>query len=174
MLRFLPCNPNEEEIKEFMRTKLQMPDTVITSLRVCNHRQVNTPNRSPGSGRTTIKTEIQFQSIEDRDIVISYAVNLGNSGANVGIVIPDRLLTLQRKLEHYAYRYRNESKERTGSKNSNSPRQHVRHPPPKKKEIQGSKPKIYKEKELPKLQDDDSSEDSDKSEVKVVEDEDDF
>ena len=42
--------------------------------------------------------------------VASYAVNLSGNG-NIGLVIPDKLQILATKMEHYAFKIRQKSKE---------------------------------------------------------------
>ena len=42
---------------------------------------------------------------------MSFAVNLSSS-ANIDIVVPDKLKTLQVRLEHFAFKYRRASKDR--------------------------------------------------------------
>ena len=48
---------------------------------------------------------VVFGSIRERDLVLSHASNL-QPGNSIDIVIPDNLYSLQRHLEHFAYRVR--------------------------------------------------------------------
>ena len=121
---------------------------------------------------------MQFKTIEDRNLVISYATNLGGSDGNVEIVIPDRLQTLQKRLEHYAYRYRKESRELAAGKKELVAKTQLRLDNMSDtlllgiRESRDAEWTFYKQKDLPKLQDDDSSDtDAEESEVEVVEDE---
>ena len=91
------------------------------------------------------------------------------------IVIPDRLLTLQRKLEHYAFRYRKESKELAGGNKELIVKTQIRLDNMSDslllgiRESRDAEWQFFKQKDLPRLQDDDS-EPSEESEVEVVED----
>ena len=66
-----------------------------------------------------------MESIDDRDIVMSYAVNL-NGGSNIETVIPDKLRVLQVRLEHFAYKYRKASKDRAAGDKDREAKTQVR------------------------------------------------
>ena len=60
------------------------------------------------------KTQIQLKTVDQRDLIISYATNL-RGGVNVEMVISCHLKVTARKLEHHAYKIRQVSKDAAGS-----------------------------------------------------------
>lgn len=91
-LRFSPCDPISDDLQAFLNTKMKIPEEISKNLKIINCRPVNPRSLPPNRRRTQAKNKVkvQFETIEDRDLVISYATNLGGSDGNVEIVIPDR------------------------------------------------------------------------------------
>ena len=71
------------------------------------------------------KKHTTLETIDDRDIVMSYAVNL-NGGASIETVIPDKLRVLQVRLEHFTFKYRRASKQRAAGNKDQEARTQIR------------------------------------------------
>ena len=72
------------------------------------------PGRRPGSREPKEgKCQVEFGTIDDRDMVTSYAVHLKGK-ATINVVVLDNLKLTRTKLEHYAYKYCQQSKEISG------------------------------------------------------------
>ena len=117
-VRLSPCSIADDGVQDFLVYKMDMPEEIVATLDIANEKEIF-PRKLPSHRvqNKDLKVQVEFESIEERDLVMSYAINLKNPN-NIEIVIPDRLKILGVKLEHFAYRYRNESKARArGNKN---------------------------------------------------------
>ena len=115
-LKLAPCNNSPEAVWEFMSKQLQLPEDVLKNMAVKSAREVfekKLPSHRKKS--TKPKLQIELHTVEDRDLILSYASNL-KGAASIDIVIPDKLLVLAGKLDHYAYKVRQRSKEDSGGK----------------------------------------------------------
>ena len=114
-LKLSPCNNTEDAIKDFLKHELKIPTDLMVTLTVLSCKQVfKRPSMSAQKFVPPPKQiQIELDSQEDRDMIMSHAINL-SGGATVEIVVPDRLKILAAKLEHYAYKLRAESKKKSG------------------------------------------------------------
>ena len=66
-----------------------------------------------------------METIDNRDVIMSYAMNLTGQ-ASMDIIIPDFLRVNQVRLEHFAYKYRKASKDRAMGVKENEAKTQVR------------------------------------------------
>ena len=99
----------------------------IRNISVVYCKAVEERNLPPHRANSTKKqkVEVEMETIDDRDIVMSYAINL-NGGASIETVIPDKLRVLQVRLEHFAFKYRRASKQRAGGNKDQEARTQIR------------------------------------------------
>ena len=71
------------------------------------------------------KATVTLSTIDERDAIFPYASNL-TSGASLDVVIPDSLKAEAMNLEHFAYKYRQRSKESSGGDRSIEARTQIR------------------------------------------------
>ena len=104
-LQLSPCQPSPAAVNAFLEQQMQVPRDIIESLSIRKFEQVFARNL-PAHRQTTAKPKVQIElrSIEQRDLLMSFASNL-SSGNSIDIVIPDHLKVTARKLEHHAVSY---------------------------------------------------------------------
>ena len=73
---------------------MDIPEGIVETLDIANEKEIF-PKKVPAHRmqKKDLKVQVEFESIEERDLVMSYAINLQNPN-NVEIVIPDRLKIL--------------------------------------------------------------------------------
>ena len=122
-IRFTPCAATEMAVRNFMEKEMKMDRATceaieITSVKAFTERKkINRPQKE--------RAIALFSSIDERDAVFSYATELEN-GNSVDIVIPDHLKTEAMKLDHFAYKYRMRSREKSQGKKDEEARTQLR------------------------------------------------
>ena len=105
-VRILPCQATREGVDKFLRKELDMPKEAVKNISVVHLREITEKNLPLHRARESKnKIELKLETIDDRDIIMSYASNL-SGGSNIYIAVPDKLRPLQVRLEHFAYKYR--------------------------------------------------------------------
>ena len=113
-LLLIPCQPDQDEVLNFLKKEMGIPREVIESLDVVDSRSIFERNLPPNKQKDKRpKTQMQLKTIDQWDIVMSYAVNLGQ-GANLKMVIPCHLKVTAKRLEHHAFKLRQQSKQMSG------------------------------------------------------------
>ena len=106
-----------------------IPADTIRNISVVFCKIVEEKNLPPHRARARTakgpKVEVEMETIDDRDLIMSYAVNL-NGSSNIEIVVPDKLRVLQVRLEHFAFKYRRASKERAAGNKDREARTQIR------------------------------------------------
>ena len=94
-LQISPCDPTREDIDDFLKKELDMPDESVQSMSMVHFREIIERNLPPHrAGQQKKKVEIELETIDDRDIILSYASNLSR-GSSINVVVPDKLRALQ-------------------------------------------------------------------------------
>ena len=125
-LRISPCKCNKEAIANFLKRELQIPINTIRNIVVTRCKEVSERNLPPHRQATSAKkVEIEMETIDNPDIILSYAMNLTGQ-AGMDIVVPDFLRVNQVRLEHFAYKYRKASKGRAMGIKDNEAKTQVR------------------------------------------------
>ena len=109
-LQISPCQPSPAAVEEFLRKEMKIPQDIINTVSIKRFEQIF-PRNLPAHRQASAKRKvlIELKSIDQRDLIMSFASNL-KDGAGIDIVIPDHLKVTARKLEHRAFRLRQMSK----------------------------------------------------------------
>ena len=102
-----PVIPNVPNIKDFLLSKMQVPQDLVADLEITNIRKIY-PRNLPAHRRSTDgekKVHISLRDSHERDVVISYATNL-EPGNRIEIVVPEHLRSLKSQFDNLGYKIR--------------------------------------------------------------------
>ena len=122
-----PHADSEAEVRNVLEKEMDMDRALvekikIKSCKVMSHRSL--PAHRAGEIRAG-KFQVEFGLIDDRDMISSYAIHLKGK-ASIDVVVPDSLKVTRTRLEHYAFKFRQCSKELAGNDKSQIARTQIR------------------------------------------------
>lgn len=94
-------------VKDFLLNEMKIPFNLVADLQITNILKIH-PRRMPAHRAKqddTRKVSVMLRDAQERDVVISYAVNLSKD-ARLDIVVPDYLLSLKSQFDTLSYRLR--------------------------------------------------------------------
>ena len=124
LIRLSPCNATKDDVRKFLEKELKMDEDIIDSIEITQVKPFLDRKRLANKNKIK-KTTITLSTIDERDAIFTYASNL-TSGASMDVVIPDSLKVAAMNLEHFAYKYRQRSKESSGGDKSMEARTQIR------------------------------------------------
>ena len=110
------CEADPNTVNTFLLVQLGMPKEVVSTLFVRSCVQVfdkNLPQHRRRQADKRPKVKIELKTIDQRDLVMSFASNL-DKGVNMDMVVPCHLKVTAMRLEHHAFKIRQESKGMAG------------------------------------------------------------
>ena len=113
---FSPVVANAANLKDFFLNKMGIPLEVVKDLELSKIRQIH-PKKLPVHREQTEqqkKTSVSFRDSYERDLIVSYAINLRDQ-SKMEIVVPCYLMSIRSQLDAICYRIRQHAKKTGGT-----------------------------------------------------------